>query len=91
MDPCPVGMRGIVPSPNTPFDVAGAVDVSIRFFKRLRRAEGLFATERCRPPVAELDPIQQRQADALVARALDLQAHLARREDEGCSRVSIPS
>ena len=65
--------------------------MSIRFFKRLRRAEGLFATERCRPPVAELDPIQQRQADALVARALYLQAHLARREDEGCSRVSIPS
>jgi len=69
-DPCPVGLRGIVPSLNTPY-------VSIRFFKQLRRAEGLFVTDRCRPPVAALDPIQQRQADALVARALGLQARVA--------------
>lgn len=59
------------------------VDVSIRFLKRLRRAEGLFATDRCRPPVAELDPVQQRQADALVVRALALQTEAARRGDAG--------
>jgi len=53
------------------------IDVSIRFFKQLRQAEGLFATDRCRPPVAALDPIQQAQADALVARALALQARVA--------------
>lgn len=27
-DPCPVAMRGIVPSLNTPFDAAGAIDVA---------------------------------------------------------------
>lgn len=53
------------------------IDVSIRFFKQLRRAEGLFATSRCRPPVDALDPIQQAQADALIARALALQARAA--------------
>lgn len=51
--------------------------VSIRFLKQLRRAEGVFATDRCRPPVPELDPFQQRAADALIARALALQARVA--------------
>lgn len=47
--------------------------VSIRFLKKLRCAEGLFATDLCRPPVPEFDAHQQRQADRLLARALELQ------------------
>ena len=50
------------------------IDVSIRFFKRLRHAQGLFATDRCRPPVAPLDAIQQREADRLVERVMRLEA-----------------
>ncbi len=57
------------------------IDVSIRFWKRLRRAEGVFATDRCRPPVTELDAIQSREADRLVGRALALQAAVAAAPD----------
>ena len=53
------------------------IDVSIRFFKQLRRARGLFATDRCRPPVAHFDAVQQREADRLVALALSLETGLA--------------
>lgn len=49
------------------------VDVSIRFFKRLRAAEGIFTTDHCRAPVAPLDAIQAREADTMIRRALDLQ------------------
>ncbi len=50
------------------------IDVSIRFFKQLRYAQGLFATDNCREPVAPLDGFQQRSAARLVALALSLQA-----------------
>jgi 4-hydroxy-tetrahydrodipicolinate synthase len=53
------------------------IDVSIRFFKHLRRIGGLFATERCRPPVAPLDPFQQRSALRLASQALALEARIA--------------
>ncbi len=46
------------------------IDVSIRFFKLLRHAHGLFATDRCRPPVPTLDPVQRREAGRLLALAL---------------------
>ncbi|MBL8698581.1 MAG: dihydrodipicolinate synthase family protein [Alphaproteobacteria bacterium] len=49
------------------------VDVSIRFFKRLRAAEGVFATDHCRPPVAPLDAVQAAEAERMVLRALALQ------------------
>lgn len=48
------------------------VDVSIRFFKKLRLAEGIFATDRCRVP-APLDDIQSREAELIVRKALVLQ------------------
>ena len=53
------------------------IDVSIRFFKHLRRESGLFATERCRPPVAPLDHFQQRSAEQLVRDAILLEARLS--------------
>src|SRR5260221_10804048 len=37
------------------------IDVSIRFFKHLRRESGLFRTANCRKPVAPLDAFQQRE------------------------------
>ncbi len=52
------------------------IDVSIRFFKQLRRAQSLFATDHCRPPVPPLDAVQQREADRLVALAMSLEAKL---------------
>jgi 4-hydroxy-tetrahydrodipicolinate synthase len=64
------------------------IDVSIRFLKRLRHAEGIFATDRCRPPVAELDPFQAREADRLVRRALALQASLGGVSEDPTSRSS---
>ncbi len=51
------------------------IDVSIRFFKRLRYAEGLFATDRCRVP-GPLDPVQETECRLMVKRALDLQARV---------------
>ena len=49
------------------------IHVSIRFLKQLRRAEGLFATDLCRPPVPEFDAFQLHQADRLLTRTLELQ------------------
>jgi 4-hydroxy-tetrahydrodipicolinate synthase len=51
------------------------IDVSIRFLKHLRVVEGLFSTDRCRPPVVLLDRFQQRSASRLAqyARALEQQ------------------
>ena len=49
--------------------------MSIRFFKRLRQAEGLFATDLCRVPKA-LDPVQDSECGRMIKRALDLQARV---------------
>lgn len=49
------------------------IDVSIRFFKALRLAAGLFATEICRPPVAPLDAVQDAECRRLVDLALDIE------------------
>ena len=52
------------------------IDVSIRFFKKLRREQGVFDTEKCRI-ATELDPIQERFAGELVRRAIELDAAAA--------------
>ena len=49
------------------------IDVSIRFFKALRLAAGLFATETCRSPVAPLDAVQDAECRRLVGLALDIE------------------
>lgn len=54
------------------------IDVSIRFFKALRRTSGLFTTDLCRPPVAPLDAIQAEECRRLVGLALDIEKSLAR-------------
>jgi len=53
------------------------IDVSIRFFKRLRQREGIFKTDTCRAPVRALDAHQQRERDVQVERVLRLQSELA--------------
>lgn len=53
------------------------IDLSIRFFKMLRHREGVFATDVCRPPLAELDSRQKEEALVQVERALALQSELA--------------
>ncbi|MEE8272032.1 MAG: dihydrodipicolinate synthase family protein [Alphaproteobacteria bacterium] len=53
------------------------IDVSIRFLKQLRLATGVFATDRCRPPVPDFDPVQQREADRLIDRVTALERDLS--------------
>lgn len=52
------------------------IDVSIRFFKALRRAEGLFDTDTCRID-ATLDPVQRQEADHAMQLALALMEEVA--------------
>ncbi|MEO1249219.1 MAG: dihydrodipicolinate synthase family protein [Pseudomonadota bacterium] len=42
------------------------IDVSIRFFKMLRQAEGVFSTDTCRPPIPPLDEFQLGEARRLI-------------------------
>ncbi|MGH6914855.1 MAG: dihydrodipicolinate synthase family protein, partial [Geminicoccales bacterium] len=61
------------------------IEVSIRFFKHLRRASGVFATERCRPPVAALDRFQIAEAHRLaaLARRIEIQLRPGRARSAG--------
>jgi 4-hydroxy-tetrahydrodipicolinate synthase len=56
------------------------IDISIRFWKMFRRRQGLFGTDRCRPPVAPLDAYQEREAQHLLARAIALDEEACRGE-----------
>lgn len=49
------------------------IDVSIQFFKRLLLAKGIFRTPAAREPIRRLDAVQERTADRLVARVLELE------------------
>jgi dihydrodipicolinate synthase/N-acetylneuraminate lyase len=53
------------------------IQVSIAFWKQLRRRQGIFTTDRCRPPIARFDPVQQADAERLLARAMELEAEMA--------------
>ncbi|MBW4707405.1 dihydrodipicolinate synthase family protein [Roseobacter sp. YSTF-M11] len=55
------------------------VNISIRFFKELRKAQGLFGTSKCRIPGACFDPVQQVEADVALDAALRLEHEIARR------------
>jgi 4-hydroxy-tetrahydrodipicolinate synthase len=50
------------------------IDVSLRFWKHVRRLQGIFDDLRCRPPVRPLDRVQQEEAERLAPRALALEA-----------------
>lgn len=52
------------------------IEVSIRFFKALRKAAGVFPTDACRPGVAALDAIQTEESRRLVERALEIERKL---------------
>mgnify|MGYP001290674594 CR=1 FL=1 len=54
------------------------IEVSIRFFKRLRLLDGSFATDDCRSPTAVLDPYRQATLDRLAPRAVALDRAMAR-------------
>ena len=53
------------------------IHVALRFFKRLRLREGIFASDAVRPPVPPLDAWQSHEADRLIEKVLSLQASLA--------------
>ena len=48
------------------------IDISIRFFKQLRHAEGLFATDTCRIAGNGFDSFQQSEADHAISTAQNL-------------------
>lgn len=52
------------------------LDLSIRFFKRLLHRQGVYATDRVRPPVAPWDAVQERITDELIARVMALESEL---------------
>lgn len=52
------------------------IHVSIAFSKKLRVREGLFSTDRCRPPIPPLDTYQMREAQRWIERVLTLQKEL---------------
>jgi 4-hydroxy-tetrahydrodipicolinate synthase len=52
------------------------IEVSIRFWKRYRVRQGVFALDRCRAGVRPLDAVQSAEADLLVERALALDAEV---------------
>jgi 4-hydroxy-tetrahydrodipicolinate synthase len=54
------------------------IAVSIAFWKGVRKAERIFATDLCRPPVAPLDAVQKAEAALLAARAEALDLELRR-------------
>ncbi len=45
------------------------LDTSIRFFKKLRRANGLFATDVCRPPTRDFGSVEETEAARWVVEA----------------------
>lgn len=53
------------------------LEVSIRFFKRLRLLDGTFATDHCRAPTVPLDPFQMASMERLAPRAVALDKALA--------------
>jgi dihydrodipicolinate synthase/N-acetylneuraminate lyase len=52
------------------------IAISIAFWKQVRRLEGIFATERTRPPVGALDAVQAVEAGRLAERAVALDVDL---------------
>jgi dihydrodipicolinate synthase/N-acetylneuraminate lyase len=52
------------------------IEVSIRFWKSVRRRQGILATDACRPPVRPLDAVELEQAETLGSRAIALEAEL---------------
>ena len=53
------------------------LDISVHFFKRLLHRQGIYATDRVRPPIQPLDEFQLRTADALIERVIALEEGLA--------------
>lgn len=53
------------------------IDVSIQFFKRVLVGKGVFRTTVTREPALHFDPVQERTANRLVERVLDLEKHLS--------------
>ena len=54
-----------------------SLNVSIRFLKALRKANGIFATDRCRAAGPRFDAVQAAEAARLIARAQNITRSLA--------------
>lgn len=53
------------------------LDVSIRFFKRLLHAQGVYATDRVRTEGAKFDRHNERIADELIEKVREIEASLS--------------
>jgi 4-hydroxy-tetrahydrodipicolinate synthase len=58
------------------------LDISICFFKRLLRREGVYPTERCRTPTHRFDSFHERIADELIDHVIAVTASLNGEEPE---------
>lgn len=65
------------------------IDLSIRFYKRVRHLQGIFPTAECRSPTPALDSFQQATADLLARRAVDLDADMAAQAKQQRIRIAL--
>ncbi len=54
------------------------LDISIHFFKRLLHRQGIYATDRARPPILPFDAHHERVADELIKHAMRLMRECAK-------------
>ena len=52
------------------------IDISIRFYKLLRKREGIFETSICRPPIGDFDKYQNEEAQFHIEKIIKLQNKL---------------
>lgn len=64
------------------------IDVSIRFFKMLRHAEGVFSSDFCRPPTKQLDDQQLVEAARLIRCVGEIRSDLMAAATNAASRSS---
>ena len=64
------------------------IDVSIRFFKMLRYAEGIFSSDFCRPPTKQLDDKHLVEAARLIRYVGNIQSDLAAATTNSANRSS---
>ncbi len=60
------------------------IEISIRFFKELRKAEGIFTSGYCRPPVAPFDEVQALECKRAITLVQEIQREISL--IEGASR-----
>ncbi|MET0606035.1 MAG: dihydrodipicolinate synthase family protein [Beijerinckiaceae bacterium] len=66
------------------------IDVSIRFYKRVRQLDGIFPTAECRAPTPTLDAFQSAILDQLAARAVELDREIRSQPQKSSAAHGAP-